>query len=99
MKLDLKQIPNKLAPVLQMIRGYGSFIIVIVVLGMFGFIVLRIRSYATVQPSQAEVDQKLQDLKRTHIDEEAIKKIQELESTNVDVKALFDDARDNPFQE
>jgi hypothetical protein len=99
MKLDLKDITTKITPLLQKAREYSGFIIVLVVLGLFGFVVLRIRSYATIQPTQAAIDEKLQDLKRTRIDEDAIEKIQKLESSNIDVKALFDDARDNPFQE
>ncbi len=99
MKLNFKELPKKLSPYVQKVKDYSNFIIVLVILGMFGFIVLRIRSYATAQPSQTAIDQKLLDLKRTRIDHDAIEKIKELESTNVDVKALFDEARDNPFQE
>lgn len=99
MKLTIKDFSSKLSPVLDKVRSYGGFMLVMITLGLFGFIVLQIRSYATIQPTQSEVDQKLQDLKRTRIDQDAIEKIEELESNNVDVKALFDEARDNPFQE
>lgn len=99
MNIDLKEIPAKFAPLLQKMRQYSTFIIVLVVLGMFGFIVLRIRTYATVEPTQAAIDEKLQALQRTQVDQEAIDRIKKLESSNIDVKALFDKARDNPFQE
>ncbi len=99
MKLTIKDLTSKLSPVVDKVRSYSGFMLVMITLGLFGFIVLQIRSYATIQPTQAQVDQKLQDLKRTRIDQDAIEKIEELESNNVDVKALFDEARDNPFQE
>jgi len=99
MKLDLKDIPNLLLPLLQKAKQYLGFMAVLFALGLFGFVVWQIRGYATVQPSQAEIDEKLLSLRQTKIDEDAIKRIERLESTNIDIKALFDQARDNPFQE
>ncbi len=99
MKFDLKTIPSKLSPIFQKIREYGSFILVLFILTGFAFIVLRIRYYVNMQPSESNVNEKLQALESTHIDQDVIEKIEQLESTNVDVKALFDKARNNPFKE
>lgn len=99
MKLDVKDILPKLKPLLQKLQQYLGFIIVLLVLSMFVFVVLRIRHYASLQPSQTAIDEKLQALQRTRIDQDAIDKIEKLEGTNTDIKALFDQARDNPFQE
>ncbi len=99
MNFDLKDIPKKLSPIIEKLRGSLGFITILIVLGMFGFIVLKIRYYASVQPTQTAVDEKLQGLQRTRIDQAAIDRIENLESTNVDVRALFEEARDNPFQE
>lgn len=99
MKLDLKNIPALFAPVLSKIRQYGAFVVVLLVLGAFAFIIVRINYYATLEPSQAAIDEKVLHLQQTQINQEAIDKIEKLNDTNVDVKALFDEARDNPFHE
>jgi len=99
MKINLRMIPEKIAPLLLKLKQYGSFIVVILILLGFSFIVLRIRFYANLQPSDQDIANKLLELKRTQIDQEAIAKIEKLQSTNVDVRALFEQARHNPFKE
>lgn len=99
MNLDLKKIPAFFAPALNKLKKYSGFIIVLLILAAFAFIIVRIRYYANIEPTQAEIDTKLQDLKRVQINQEAIDKIEKLQSTNVDVKSLFENARDNPFAE
>jgi hypothetical protein len=99
MNINFKSIPTLLQPVLQKVREYGSFVLILTVLASFGFIIIRIRFYANQQPSQAAIDEKLLDLKRSQINQAAIDKIERLQHTNVDVKTLFDQARDNPFHE
>lgn len=99
MNADLKDLPAKITPLLQKAREYSLFIGILVVLGTYAFLVLRINSFANVEPSQEVVTQQLNELQSPKLDEEAVRKIQELESTNVEIKSLFDRARDNPFQE
>lgn len=99
MNVDLKKIPAAFAPIMSKIRQYGGFVVVLLVLAAFAFIIIRINYYATLEPSQAAIDEKLLNLKQTRINQDAIDKIEKLNSTNVDVKALFDEARDNPFHE
>ncbi len=99
MKIDLKAIPKLIDKLVQKLRIYGTFILILLILGAFTFVVLRIRYYANHEPSQAEINQKLLELKNTQINQEAINKIEQLQSKNVGVKALFDNARDNPFHE
>ncbi len=99
MNIHLQNIPTLFTPLLNKIRQYAGFVIVLLVLGGFAFIIMRISYYATLEPSQTAIDEKLLNLKQTRINQEAIDKIEKLNSTNVDVKALFDEARDNPFHE
>lgn len=99
MKLDLKKISDSFAPVIAQVKQYSGFVVLLLVLGVFAFIIVRINFYASREPSQAAIDEKLLHLQRTKIDQAAIDKIEKLNSTNVDVKALFDEARDNPFHE
>lgn len=100
MKNLSKELTQKyLTNLLCFLKKYASFIILIVVLCLFGFLVYQIRSFATQEPSDNIVNEKMGQTRPINIDKDAVEKIQQLQSTNVEVKALFDKNRDNPFQE
>ncbi len=99
MKLDIKSIPKKVTGVVKKLGKYSVFIFVILVLLAYGFIVVRIRTLANTEPSDDAVSEQLQTLSKPKIDQQTIDKIQRLQDSNVQVKALFDQARDNPFQD
>ncbi|MCA9337493.1 hypothetical protein KC951_02180 [Candidatus Saccharibacteria bacterium] len=97
--IDIKQIPSKLGHSVSKLKKYRVFFFILAVLIAYSYVVLQIQKAITIEPTETQISEKLQDLKRTKIDQDAIKKIQDLESTHVEVHALFQDARDNPFQE
>lgn len=99
MKLDTKNISKLLTKYLVLLKNYTVFIFIITGLGIFGFLVLRIRTLAAREPSESMITEKSSQSKPVNIDESAVKKIEQLRSTNVEVKALFEQTRDNPFQE
>jgi hypothetical protein len=75
------------------------FISVLLVLGIYLFLVWQIRHYATVEPTSADVTNKLNELNTPKLDQDAVNKILLLEDQNIDIKTLFNEARQNPFQE
>lgn len=99
MNLDIKNITPKLLSALDKLKEYAVFIVVLVVLGAYGFLVLRIRYFASQEPADAVLTEKVNELNAPRIDKDIITKIEKLESSNIEVKTLFDKARDNPFQE
>jgi len=99
MKLELKDIPAKLIPIINKLRSYLSFIFVLVVLALFAFVILRIRTLVTTEPSQDAVNERLLTGQPVKIDTEAVERIEKLEESNVEVRTLFKQARDNPFEE
>lgn len=99
MKLEVKDIPAKLAPFLAKIRRYTVLIFIVSALGAFGFLVYRVGSLLQAEPTEEAITEKLKDVRRPRIDENALQKIQELQDQNITVQSLFKQARDNPFQE
>ena len=99
MKLSLKDLPEKLQPLLSKLRHYIVPIYCIGLSILFGFLVVRIGLLAQAEPNEQAVSEKLKGVKRPRIDQNAIDKIQALQSSNVEVEALFKQARENPFQE
>lgn len=99
MKLDFKNLPDKLLPAIAFLKRYAVFISIIVVLGIAVFFVLRINQYSRMEPSDQAVEEKLQTVQRPKVDQSVLSKIQQLQDQNVQVQTLFDQARNNPFNE
>jgi hypothetical protein len=99
MKLDLQNIKPILIKYLAFAKKYAVLIFVLVSLGVFGFLVFRIRTLASREPSEDVISEKSSKSQPINIDESAVKQVEQLQSANVDVKALFEQSRDNPFQE
>jgi len=68
-------------------------------LGVYSFIVFRINSLITAEPTDEQIIEKLQTVQRPKIDQVSIDKINQLSDNSVEVKAIFKEARQNPFQE
>lgn len=99
MKLEVKDIPKKLLPLLEKAKRYKTLFFIISLALIFGFLILKINTYAQTEPSEDAVTEKLTTIQRPKIDPNALAKIQQLEDQNIEVKSLFEQARDNPFSE
>lgn len=99
MKLDTKDIVNRLKPILAWLKKHRIVIAIISVLFLYSFMVIEINALNRREPSEDAINEKLQTIKRPRIDDATIKKIEQLQDNNVDVEALFKTARENPFQE
>lgn len=97
--LNLKTIINKLTSFVRVLHRYAVVIFIVVVVGIFGFLVFRINTLAHSEPTDDAVNEKLQTVKRPKLDQNAVDKIEQLQGQNVEVKSLFDQARNNPFSE
>jgi hypothetical protein len=93
-KVNLKQLLENFA------RRFGKhaiFAVLLLVLLVYVLVVFRIKSLANAEPGP---DQQVVISNATpKIDPKAIKQIQALEQNNTEVHALFEQARNNPFQE
>ncbi len=99
MKLDIKNLQKIAVKYLLLFKKYAVFIFVLVGLGIFGFLVFRIRTLSSIEPSEDTISEKASQSQPVNIDESAVRKVEQLQSANVEVKALFEQSRDNPFQE
>ncbi len=98
-KNPLDSIKSKLRSLVKKSGKYAAFIFILVLLGMYSFLVLRINSLTSGEPSDEAVSEKLQTVSRPKIDKAAVEKIQQLQDNSVQVQSLFQAARDNPFHE
>ena len=99
MKVKLKQLPSKIKPFLRRMTRFVPLLLIVLFVAIYGFLVLRIDSLAAREPGDAEILEQLQSVHRPKIDSEAAHKIEQLRAQNIDVRALFNEARRNPFAE
>lgn len=99
MNIDLKDVPAKLLSLLEKLKKYTLFICILAVLAIYVFLVLQIRHMASIEPSSADVTNKLNELNTPKLDQDAVNKIIQLEEQSIEIKTLFNEARQNPFQE
>lgn len=83
--------------ILKNFMGMRIPLFVLLVACVYAFIVWRISALQAVQPNLNAVNSQLQS--STNINQATIAKIQQLQDNSVSVKALFNQARQNPFQE
>ena len=67
--------------------------------GIYVYLLLFINTLNTQKASRSDIDAELQTVKRLNIDEESVSQMLRLTEENIEVKSLYQDARDNPFDE
>lgn len=99
MKLDINNIPVLFSKLKDIVKPYLGFMLILIIMLMYGLVIWQIRFYVTQEPSEIKVAQELTTINIPKVDEEAINRITQLEDRNIQVKALFENARQNPFNE
>jgi len=99
MKLSLDTILAKLRPLFLWGKKYGTFLFVLVFLGIYVYMVQYIGQLIQNDPGQSGSESSLKPVNRLKIDQDAVQKMTDLEAQNIEVQALFDQARQNPFTE
>lgn len=99
MKDQLKPILAKLKPAEAFAKKYLYFIVMLVFLLLYIVMIFRINQLSGVTPTDAQVTSKEKTIARPRIDQQTINKIEQLQNQNIQVQALFNQARNNPFNE
>lgn len=92
-------ITTKFHPLANALRRYRVAIFVISFLGIYTFLIMQVNMLSSKEPDPATVNSQQQTTKRLTIDQGSIDRILELEEQNIDVRSLFEQARQNPFNE
>lgn len=98
-QLDLKLLKAKIPQILKTLRRYRLLIFIVVLVSIYSFLVYRINVLNNQTPNQDDITAKLQKSQSPKIDQSVVDKIKRLQDNSVDVQSLFNQARNNPFQE
>lgn len=90
-KQNLTDIANK-------IKKFVWLIVLIFFFIIYGFVLLKINNFQTQQPSTLVVNSDLKTTPQPAINPSVVKQLETLKNNSVSVQALFNQARQNPFQ-
>ncbi|HSX30995.1 MAG TPA: hypothetical protein VLE99_03700 [Candidatus Saccharimonadales bacterium] len=96
-KLSLGSLKGQLASAGHKLARYRAFGFFLMVAILYTFIVWRVNAASNVPLNASE--QTAKTVAQPHIDPATVAKIQSLQDNSVSVQSLFDNARQNPFQE
>lgn len=99
MNIDLKKLPQIISQYTKSFLVHARLMFVVLILFLSGFLIFEINVLINREPTDEQITQQLEIIKRPKIDQDTINKIEQLEDHNVAVKSLFKHARDNPFQD
>lgn len=95
--LDLKSLGSSLPALGKKLSKYASFGFFLLLAAVYGFMILRINMLSSAQPDPSEVTNA--QISSPHIDPKVADKLQSLKDNSVNVQTLFNDSRNNPFNE
>ena len=94
----MKVLQEKLRQGLQQALAFRVLLFAILLLSLYVFITWRIDSLSNAKPNAAAVASQ-STTAQPHIYQTIVDKIKQLQDNSVNVRALFNQARANPFQE
>lgn len=97
--IDLKTLGASATKLFGSVNKYRSFIFFLMLTSLYGYIVWRINVLSNAPPSSADVTTAQQNVSLSGIPESTVEKLQGLQDNSVRVQSLFNEARQNPFQE
>lgn len=81
------------------LKPYRVVFAVLVVAIIYALLLMRITSLSNLEPDQNDVAAQTNPGIGTQIDENAVRQLKQLRDNNVSVQTLFEQERQNPFQE
>lgn len=97
-KINLKALLATVQAKTEVLRRYSIIGFVVFVACLYGAVVMRVNNLSNMEPTDDAIQQQVKAARVPHIDQEIVKQLESLEDHSVSVKALFDEARSNPFQ-
>jgi len=95
---NIDQLLEKLTDIIKQLKRYAPLLFCGLLVLLYGFLFYRIHVLDHAAPSASTTTQaKAAQVPR--IDPDVVKQLKNLQDNSVSVKALFDQARSNPFQE
>lgn len=99
MKLDKTYLLGIIARAETLIKRFRFIIVFAVFSLMYGYLLLQVNITNNREPDVSQIKGDSTSAPRSKIDPNIADKITSLEEENIDIKAIFNEARKNPFTE
>lgn len=99
MKLDKTYLLDKAAILATFIKRFRFILVFAAFSMMYAYVLMQVNAINARQPSNVQITEKTTAAPRTKIDPRAAEQITSLQENSVDIKAIFNEARKNPFAE
>lgn len=99
MKLDLQTIKDTAKNGLRTAVRYRVLIFFLIVGAVYGYVVFMIGNLSSAEPSPTTQDSSAANIRVPKVDQSVVRQLETLRDNNVSVQTLFEQARDNPFNE
>ena len=96
---DFKGLPEKISDILPRIKGYFPLLFGILLVILYGFLLFRANTLNDAEPSASSLASQSKTAQVPRVDPKVINQLQSLQDNSSSVQALFDEARNNPFQD
>jgi hypothetical protein len=98
--MNAKDLPTQLKAIPNALVRYSKLTFLVFVLLAYIFIVLRVGTLSNAGPSQEEISKdNSAAIEQPQISQVTVNKITQLQNNSVSAQALFNQARQDPFQE
>lgn len=97
--LDTKNLVPMLQSAGHALSRYVGIMFFVLVAGVYGFVLMRINSLSNAQPDESAVSSQVSPGGIPKVDPKVAEQLNSLKDNSSSVKTLFEDARQNPFQE
>ncbi|MDZ7786460.1 MAG: hypothetical protein U5L95_05060 [Candidatus Saccharibacteria bacterium] len=97
MKIQLNKLPTD--KILAFVRRFRLVLFLLLFAVIYVYLLFYINGLNTKQPASGAVEDELETVKRLDLDQQALDRMRELTEENVDVRALYEETRNNPFDE
>src|SRR5882757_9054159 len=96
---EFKDLPEKISDIMPKVKRYLPALFGLLLIIIYGFLMLRVSVLNNAEPSSASLASQSKTASVPHIDSKVINQLQSLQDNSNSVQSLFDQARNNPFQE
>jgi len=96
---DLRNLTEKLTATTDRLKRYLPVIFVVMLLAIYGLLTYRTQTLNNAEPTVDATTAQASSAKIPRIDPKVIAQLKSLQDNSVTVKSLFDQARNNPFNE
>ena len=96
---NFSEIKEQINEVVQLLNKNKLYIFILFVVLTYGYIYIKMKSADSASPNIAQVQAIANPLAGTKINAQVVQQIQSLQNNSVNVQTLFQNARNNPFND